>query len=274
MDILGFKSKVESAERGEGLSLSELLDALAVLENRKHSKTIHDYSPTICPESRHIQHGLDYRVTQASDCVVVSAEVSPAGCINIIAHADGAALKLLSQGMMVRGYITRGNIFHEDNKFIGTGYQKALEGEKKVTVFQESTADGGTPFVEIDPEVIRYINECGDQCVKEKFAYMTKSEDDITVIFPYKRLVDLAFANDFSSGFDKSNLRAIRSLIHNASRKVESFAPSSDQHATRKSKYYLKLLNDVREQCDQIEEVLDSPFPGDLITPESFPGGF
>ena len=175
---------------------------------------------------------------------------------------------------MVRGYITRGNIFHEDNKFIGTGYQKALEGEKKVTVFQESTADGGTPFVEIDPEVIRYINECGDQCVKEKFAYMTKSEDDITVIFPYKRLVDLAFANDFSHGFDKSNLRAVRSLIHNAREKVESLAPSSKPDATRKSKYYLKLLNDVREQCDQIEKVLDSPFPGDLITPESFPGGF
>ncbi len=274
MDILGFKSMVESAERGEGLSLSELLDALAVLENRKHSKTIRDYSPTICPESQYIQRGLDYRVTQASDSVVVSAEVSPAGCINIIAHTDGAAFKLLSQGIMVRGYITCGNVFHEDNRFIGTGYQKALEGEKKVTAFQESAVDGGPPFIEIDPEVVRYINDHGDECVKKMFKRMTKSEGNVTVIFPYKRLVDLAFANDFSNGFDKHNLRAIRSLIHNARQKVESFAPSSDPKATRKSKYYLKLLNDVREQCDRIEQELDSPFPGDLITPESFPGGF
>ena len=274
LDILGFKAKVESAEHGTGLSLSQLLTVLATLEDRKHSETIRDYGPRICPKSRCIQRDLEYRVTQISDCAVVSAEESPAGIINVIAHTYAAALKLLTQGMMVRGYITRGNIYHEGNKFIGTGYQKALEGEKSVTAFQELAVDGGTPFVEIDPEVVRYINDCGDPCVKEMFTRMTKSEGDITVIFPYKRLVDLAFANDFSNGLDKSNLRAIRSLIHNARQKVESFAPSSDQHATRKSKYYLKLLNDVLEQCEQIEKVLDSPFPGDLITPESFPGGF
>ena len=261
VDILGFKAKVKSAERGEGLSLSQLLDFLVTLENQKHSETIRIDGPRICPKSEYMRRDLDYRVTQTSDCAVVSAEVSPAGCINTIAHADGAALKLLTQGMMVRGYITRGNIFHEGNKFIGTGYQKAFEGEKKVTAFQELTVDGGTPFVEIDPEVVRYINECGDQCAKKMFTRMTKSEGDITVIFPYKRLSDLAFANDFSKGFDKHNLRVIRSLIHSARKKVESFAPSSDQDATRKSKYYLKLLNDVLEQCDRIEQELDSPFP-------------
>ena len=261
MDILGFKSKVVSAEQGTALSLSQLLDSLSALENRKHSETIRIDGPRICPKSEYIRRDLDYRVTQTSDCAVVSAEVSLAGSINIIAHADGAALKLLTQGMMVRGYITRGNIFHEGNKFIGTGYEKALDGEKDGKAFQELAVDGGTPFVEIDPEVVRYINDCGDQCVKDAFTRMTKSAGDITVIFPYKRLVDLAFANDFSNGFDKHNLRAIRSLIHNARQKVESFAPSSDQHANRKSKYYLKLLNDVREQCDQIEQVLDSPLP-------------
>ena len=274
IDILGFKSKVQSAEQGTGLSLSQLLDSLVSLENRKHTETIRIDGPRICPKSRYNRRDLDYKVTQASDCVVVSAEDSPAGIINVIAHTDGAALRLLTQGMMVRGYITRGNIFHEGNTFIGTGYEKALEGEKNVRAFQELAVDGGTPFVEIDPEVVRYINDCGDQCVKDAFTRMTKSAGDITVIFPYKRLSDLAFANDLSKGFDKHNLRVIRSLIHNARKKVESFAPSSDQDATRKSKYYLKLLNDVLEQCEQIEKVLDSPFPGDLITPESFPGGF
>ena len=215
VDILGFKSKVESAEQGDGLSLRELHDFTAALENQKHSGTIESYGPTICPESRHIERDLTYRVTQVSDCVVISAEVSPVGVINIIHHTYSTALKLLMKGVMLRGYLTRGNIFHDKNKFIGTGYHKALKGEQGVKAFQTSPDDIGTPFVEIDRDVVKYINECDDMCVQTMFERMTRSEDDVTAIFPFQGFSHL---NDFHGDFEKSkkNLEVARSWIYDA----------------------------------------------------------
>ena len=279
VDILGFKSKIESAdaELGDGLSLSQLLAFLTTLEGRKHSELIRINGPTICPESRHIQRDLDYRVTQTSDCVIVSAEVSPAGIIHIIGQIQGTAWKLLMQGVMLRGYITRGNIFHEDNKFLGPGYHRALEGEKKVTAFQGSTDDIGTPFIEIDPAVVRYINECDDECVKTVFMRITKNEDDITAIFPFQK-----FSNLMSFGIDdleksRQNLNVVRSWICSAREKIELFASSCDSDAFRKSKYYLKFLDDELAKCNQSEQQIDllqKPFPSKTFNPEEFPGLF
>ena len=276
VDILGFKSKVESAEQDDGLSLRELLDFTVALENRKHSGTIENYGPAICPETPYIDRALDYKVTQVSDCVVVSAEVSPAGVINIIHHTYSAALKLLMKGVMVRGYLTRGDIFHDENKFIGTGYHQALEREKKVKAFQGSTNDIGTPFIEIDREVVRYINKCDDRCVQTNFELMTKTEGDVTAVFPFQGLSHL---NDFHGDFEKSkkNLEVVRSWIRNARIKVESFAPSSDPDAARKSKYYLKLLDDDLAKCDKFEEILNllkEPAVKIHHDPETSPGLF
>lgn len=276
VDILGFQSKVESAEQDEGLSLRQLLDFAAALEVRAHSESIPVYGPMICPESRHIARDLDYRVTQISDCLVVSTEVSPAGIINIIHHVYVAALKLLTEGVMVRGYVTRGNIFHEGNKFLGTGYHRALKGEKRVKAFQASPDEIGTPFIEIEPEIVSYIKECDDQCVKEMFERMTRSDGDATVIFPF-----LSFSrfNGFHGDLNESrrNLEVIRSRIQNARKKVASFAPFSDPGAARKSKYYLKFLDDALAKCDDFEKILYSlERPGVKVRhdPENSPGLF
>lgn len=267
---------MESAEQDDDLSLRQLLDFAAALEARSHSESIPYYGPMICPESQHIARDLDYRVTQISGCAVVSAEVSPAGVINLIKHTYSPALKLLTEGVMVRGYITRGNIFHEGNKFPGTGYHRALKGEKRVKAFQASPDEIGTPFIEIDPEVVDYIKECDDQCVKTMFEHMTRSEGDVTVIFPFQ---SFSRSNDFHGDMNKSkrNLEVIRSWIHDARKKVESFAPSSDPDAARKSKYYLKLLDDESAKCDIFEEDLNLlQRPGIKIRhePENSPGLF
>ena len=276
VDILGFKSKVESAEQDDSLSLRQLLDFAAALEARAHSESIPIYGPMICPESQRITRDLDYRVTQVSDCAVVSAEVSPAGIINLITHSYSAALKLLTEGVMVRGYVTRGNIFHEGNKFLGPGYHRALKGEKRVKAFQASPDEIGTPFIEIEPEVVDYIKECDDQCVKMMFERMTRSEGDVTVIFPFQ---SFSRSNDFHGDINESkrNLEVIRSWIHDARKKVESFAPSSDPDAARKSKYYLKLLDDELAKCEKIEEflsLLKRPAVKVRHDPENSPGLF
>ena len=146
VDILGFESKVEAVEKGE-LRLSDLLGYCSKLAQESHTKDIAEHGPMICPKSKFKSQGLDYEVTQVSDCAVISAEVSPAGVINLLHHVSASVFGLMTKGIMVRGYISRGNIFHRNNQFIGTGYQNALHKEKEVGAFRFQLDETSTPFV-------------------------------------------------------------------------------------------------------------------------------
>src|ERR1700733_2448860 len=100
VDILGFKNHVEAAEAGSGLSLGELLDALKLL--RGPQAEFAAFQPTICPMSARKNGDLAFRVSQVSDCVIISAEVSAAGVINLLHHCWAIALNLLRKGLMCR----------------------------------------------------------------------------------------------------------------------------------------------------------------------------
>jgi hypothetical protein len=90
VDILGFKKIVETAEAGTGMPLPELLEMLKELGRPEDRERIKKHGPIVCPQSTFIQRDLDFQLTQISDCVVVSCEVSPAGVINLISHCWGA----------------------------------------------------------------------------------------------------------------------------------------------------------------------------------------
>ena len=176
LDLLGFKSKVNSLEGSGKSGLSQLLELCSKLSQRAHATGIAKYGPLICPESQCISRNLDYEVTQVSDCAVISVEVSPAGIANLLHHASSCVLGLLTKGAMVRGYITRGSIYHRDNQFIGTGYQRALEMENEVCAFRMPQDRASTPFVEIDANVVMYIRDETDQCVREIFKRLAKED--------------------------------------------------------------------------------------------------
>ncbi len=153
VDILGFKELVAHAEDGTGIPLTELLDILKTLGSSEDGQRFNQYGPTMCPESAYLQRDLDFQVTQISDCVIVSTEVSPAGAINLISYCWGAVINLLPKGIMCRGYITRGLVYHTDTQLVGSGYQEAYSKEGTVTAFKREADERGTPFVEVDPTV-------------------------------------------------------------------------------------------------------------------------
>jgi hypothetical protein len=78
VDVLGFESLVEAAEVGTGLSLDELISLLKDLGTSDQRLQFERNGPIVCPQSSYSTRNLDFRITQVSDCVVVSAEVSPA----------------------------------------------------------------------------------------------------------------------------------------------------------------------------------------------------
>ena len=158
---------------------------------------------------------------------------------------------------MVRGYITRGNIYHRGNQIIGTGYQNAFRMEKNIKAFCLPLDEASTPFVEIDECVTNYVKHETDQCVREIFGRLTKEDEDgIAVIFPFQRLSDLAGQNIMDVETCRRSLRTIRKWITDFLEKLNSQSPCVDLEANEKSIYYRRFLSEQLGECDRIEELL------------------
>src|SRR5437016_4855469 len=97
VDVLGYKQMVAAAEAGTGRTSDELDEMLALLERKKDKEFFAESGPQWCPGSKYVRKDLDFEITQVSDCVIASAEVSPAGVVNLVNHAWGGALMLLSK---------------------------------------------------------------------------------------------------------------------------------------------------------------------------------
>lgn len=268
IDVLGFKSMVEVSEKGTGVSLAELMENLSELGTLKDEHKFEKYGPTTCPQSSFIDRNLNFKVTQISDCVVVSSEVSPAGVINLVSHCWNSVIKLLIKGIMCRGYITKGKIYHHNNQIIGTGYQHAYSRESGVCAFKLEADERGTPFVEIDSAVLEYINNSTDKCVKEMFFRMVKTEGDSTALFPFKRLSHSFAIRGFGQNFDPDKEREsnnnVRTLLHTLKERVMTYVDKSNVLAMSKARHYIKAIDDQLKVCDRTDEIIEklcSPFP-------------
>ena len=257
VDILGFESKVNSLEEHGGCGISDLLELCSKLSQKSHVDGIAEHGPLICPDSQYISRSLDYEVTQVSDCVVISVEVSPAGIVNLLQHIWACVFELLTKGVMVRGYLTRGTIYHKDNQFIGTGYQSALQKEKQVSAFRIPTVGTFTPFVEIDAGVVKYVREETDRCVREIFNRLTKKDDNgITVVFPFHGLSNLAGQNIGNEETCRESLELVRKWVTDFLEKLNIQSPISDTRANQKALYYRYFLEEQLEECERIEKIL------------------
>ncbi len=259
IDIIGFKNLVKSAEDGTGKNLNEiekLLKHLGTLENRDFYI---QYGPHICPTAPYIQKDLDFRITQISDCVVASSEVSPSGVINLVFHCWAAVLKLLNEGIMCRGYITRGMIYHTDTQMIGSAYQNAVEKEKFVSVFKKDANERGTPFVEIDNIVCNYVNENGDVCVKEMFSRFVQSDGLLTAIYPFKRLAHSFIITDknFNPEQERKSNANIRINLINFKNKISSLTDKSNAGAIKKANHYIEALDKQIKVCDDTDNMIN-----------------
>jgi hypothetical protein len=268
VDVLGSKKLVSEAEQGEGLPLPDLLKLLGCLGTGKERDRFEKYGPTCCPCAPRIEKNLDFRVTQISDCVVVSAELSPAGVINVVSHCWGAVIELLQHGIMCRGYIKRGSVYHTDTQIIGSGYQEAFLAEPKVSAFRREADERGTPYVEIDPAVTAYVDTQSDACVKEMFSRMVKRDGDTVALFPFQRLahsfIVAGHGHRFDPGKERRSNQNLRALIHQMKGRVQSIVDPSNPSAAAKAEHYIAALDAQLAVCDKTDEViniLEAPFP-------------
>lgn len=274
VDVLGWKFHVRGSDTGRGLSLKELCEMTDMLGKPTEREHFKKYGPTTCPQAPWIRKDLDFRITQVSDSVLISAEISPAGLINLVGHCWGACRRLLSKGIMCRGYIKRGPIYHTAEYQIGVGFSEAVEGEKQVSIFRRDADERGTPFIEVDMDVVQYVQRQSDECVKEVFSRCVETDGDLTAIFPFKGLLN--FGSDDPEK-DLASLNVVRGWIHRMKEHVESHIDPSNESVRQKGEQYVRMLDARLVACDRREKLIKSvmqPFPADQYTPEDYPGLF
>ena len=262
VDILGWKDKVKAAESGTGMSLAELIEASKELGTPEDQHIFEEYGPMICPQSAYIQRNLDFQLTRISDCVIVSSEVSPAGVINLVNHCWGAVMRLLVKGIMCRGYITRGPIYHTNAPdVIGSGYQEVLDKEHQVSAFKHNADERGTPFVEVDQSICDYVRDHGDSCVREMFSRYIKEDGEVTVLFPFQRLehsfMIVGFGHKFDPEKEKHSNQNMRLMIENLKERVMALVDRSNPDAVSKAGHYIAALDAQLEMCKRTDEMID-----------------
>jgi len=245
IDILGFKKMVEASVIGTGIPLADILEMLKKLGTHEDQQRIRSGN-IFLPESERIYPDLDFKITQISDCVVISSEKSPVGLLNLVIHCSNAITELLYMGKMCRGYITCGKIYHTDTQFIGTGYQKALDKEQSVSAFKFTGDEVGTPFVEIDPEVCEYVNKYGDNMVKRHFNREIRSDGVINALFPFQLLGDKYAFHPYDSDLTKKNVK--QSVQNNCitlmelNARIMQYVDKSRPDVVKKAEHYINAL--------------------------------
>lgn len=254
VDVLGFEEMVRSSESGKGTPLSEIMEILGCLGKGQGG-------PLLCPAAARVKKDLDFQVTQISDCAIVSAEVSPAGVINLVGHCWGAVITLLALGVLCRGYITKGSVYHAEGQVIGTGYMAALRAEKTVSAFKRLADERGTPFVEVDSVVADYARNCSDRCVKDMFDRQVASDGNVTALFPFKRLSHSFIITGFGRRFDPNDEKRandnLRKGIQLFKDRIVARIDNANSAAVAKAEHYLSALDAQLEQCDRTDKAID-----------------
>jgi len=275
VDVLGFKAMVQAAETGSGPPLPELMKLMRKLGTKADRNEFRRRGPLSCPDAPRVRGDMDFELTQISDCVIISTEVSPAGVINLIWHCWGACMKLLGDGVMLRGYIKRGNIYHNEDTIYGTGYIDAYERERQVSVFKQDADERGTPFIEVDPAVVGYVQSCGDACVKEMFDRMARTEDGLTALFPFQRLVHEWGGPKLDAAKEKGYVEMLRKDIRSMMASVERRIDQTNPSAVSKGTHYLRMLQEQLRICDETDRAIEmmsgTMFPRAVYDKKYFP---
>lgn len=126
-----------------------------------------------------------------------------------------------------------------------------------MSAFKREADEKGTPFVQLDPKVSHYVQNCGDRCVKEMYSRFVREDNDVVALFPFK-FISHSFLVSAGHPFQpEKELRAnetVRVILKRLKESVVSYIDQENTSAMRKAECYLRALDDQLKVCDQIEE--------------------
>ena len=176
IDILGFDSKVRNIKsREDFFEAGKLLFAL-----KETAKSFN--------KDKHVFGSLT--MTAISDSVIVTMPYHDSVCaMAIITVIQKIQYDLIATNFetLLRGYLTRGHVYHKDNIILGKGYSDAYRKEREI---------GHAPRIVIDPKIVEDGREKVSSCkAKEEvdhiFNYLIKDTCDGYYFIDYLKPVGL-----------------------------------------------------------------------------------
>lgn len=176
LDLLGFKVLVENAEVDQETRnrLGESLDRLR---------------ETLCNDA-----AIDMRFTYFSDCIVITAERSQPGLWELLKSVRTLTCNLLQNDVLVRGGMTLGGVFHDQQFVYGTAVSRAAVIER------DHERGARAPLVLLGPEVYEdakaygqpFLNELEEDAPGRYFIHYLRgySEYHATPRLPGKQVLD------------------------------------------------------------------------------------
>lgn len=270
VDVLGFSSLVKRAEAEDGVTLEIILESLEKMRAREISSQIVEHGPVLCPGSESFEKNLDYVLTQVSDSIVISCEATPVGALNLVNHCVSIVFRALRCNLLCRGYITVGSVYHSGRNVIGSAYMRAAKMEPTVTVFAESDNECGTPFVEIDPEIIALVRAGDDGCLWKMLKRCILTDGALYAVNPFRGLLYMSdLRNDRTYEQCKRENDLIRQDICKLINMAAGYISKDNERAMHKFRYYKAALDKLLAECDEVDRNIDmlySPFPRNTVT--------
>jgi hypothetical protein len=128
VDILGFSNIVRNSVNSPHQA-GELAKILQRLANRT--------TPSIFDQGE----GDDFRGQSFSDCIVLSENATPKGLLHLLQTVTFVSLDLMSNGILVRGGIAKGQLHHTDKVVFGPALIEAYRLESQLAKFPRILVD-------------------------------------------------------------------------------------------------------------------------------------
>lgn len=174
VDILGFTSEVRSVQ-----CKCDFLRVVALLFDIKDTAERFNHNNEILKQMT---------MTAVSDSFVISMPCDDPVCVTALIFAilrlQHGLLMKVAHRRLLRGFLTRGRVYHHDGIVFGEGYCRAYECQGKV---------GHAPRIVVDPGVIQDVREkiATDTDIEEKdnvFDYLRRDPSDGLYFIDYLRL--------------------------------------------------------------------------------------
>ncbi len=158
VDILGFDKRIRSIKTEDDF-----------FEISKLSTALIEFARRFSDEDEIFK---EFEITAVSDCIIVSvpykSDIATYGLLSLL-HTFQYELLATSLKTLVRGFITKGKVYHKNGILFGEGYSNAYKNESTL---------GGPPRIIVSPDIIAKANKAIND-------YRATSDIKINTVFDF-----------------------------------------------------------------------------------------
>lgn len=136
IDILGFKDLVERSENEP-----HLLERLVAILDEVNDYSSLQRSMDSTPNDKGKYFNGMFRISTFSDSILISTKSDPLGLMLLLMIVTTMCNKLLHQGVLTRGAVSKGKMIHTERIAIGDGLIKAYQLESSTAIYPRILID-------------------------------------------------------------------------------------------------------------------------------------